>query len=86
MSVQGHQRNGSLVDLADRQLLALQGRLAPSRVISLRRYPWNSEALSLPDHAGDIEVDFGSASASSNKGLRAAWARLAKRLNQLSGS
>jgi hypothetical protein len=86
VSVLGHQQAGSLVDLADRQLLALQGRLAPSRVISLRRYPWQSDALSLPDHAADIEVDFGSAASSSNRGLRAAWARLTKRLNELSGS
>jgi len=86
VSVLGHQQAGGLVDLADRQLLALQGRLAPSRVISLRRYPWQSEALSLPDHAADIEVDFGSAGRFSNRSLRAAWARLTRRLNQLSGS
>ena len=85
-SVLGHQRAGGIVDLTDRQLLALQGSLRPSRIISLRRYPWQSTALSLPDHAADIEVDFSSAPAviRHQRSLARQWNSLAKRLDQLS--
>jgi hypothetical protein len=83
--VRGHQRTGGLVDLTDRQLLALQGSVRPSRIISLRRYPWQSSALSLPDHQADIEVDFASAKTAARhaESLVREWRSLSSRLNQL---
>jgi hypothetical protein len=84
--VLGHQQSGSLADLAERQLLALQGTLRPSRVISLRRYPWESAALSLPDHAADIEVDFTESTREAGTLSAKQWSALGGRLGQLSSS
>lgn len=80
--VLGHQQVGGLVDLAIRQLLALEGALRPSRIVSLRSYPWESTTLALPDHAAAIEVDF--ARLGPRSGVDAGqWGRLARRLTQL---
>jgi hypothetical protein len=56
--VAAHQQDGGLVDLAIRQLLALQGVLRPSRIASLRRYPWEPIAVVRRTDAGQVEVEF----------------------------
>ncbi|HWF72946.1 MAG TPA: lytic transglycosylase domain-containing protein [Solirubrobacteraceae bacterium] len=80
--VLGHQGPGSLTALTIRALLALQGTMLPSEIISLHSYPGQPNTLALPDHAGRIEVDYGSAATS---GLDPrAWSALAAQLSRLS--
>jgi hypothetical protein len=86
--VAGAQRPGGFVDMTIRSLLALRGTLHPARIVSLLSYPWQPTALSLPDHASDLEVDLGRAAPT---GARAAptspttsqWGRLIGRIDQL---
>jgi hypothetical protein len=89
VSVAGHQHSGGVVDLAIRQLLALEGALRPSRVVSLLSYPWESTALSLPDHSAFVEIDL--PAVAHRRGRAAAraqsaslWGRLITRLDQVS--
>ncbi len=89
VSVAGHQKAGGIVDLAIRQLLALEGALRPARVISLLSYPWEAAALSLPDHAAVVEIDLSAGSrrtsrASGSVQAASMWGRLISRLNQVS--
>jgi hypothetical protein len=62
--IQGHQGAGSITDITIRRLLTLQGAMAPDELISQMSYKDQPTTLSLPDHAGDIQVtytpDFGS--------------------------
>ena len=83
--VAGHQHAGGPVDLAIRQLLALQGTLSPSQIASLRRYPWEPTAVVRRADAARIEVQFdpldsnalGPMSDALNTGQ---WKRLIRRL------
>ena len=88
--VAGHQQDGGVVDLAIRQLLSLQGALRPSRIVSLRRYPWETVAVARPGGAALIEVDFAPVEATTLSSLpdalnTAQWKRLIRRLVRLSG-
>jgi hypothetical protein len=56
--VQGHQGPGSITDLTIRRLLTLQGAMAPSEIVSLMSYRGQSNTVSLPDHAGRIQIAF----------------------------
>ena len=86
----GHQQDGGVVDLAIRQLLSLQGALRPSRIVSLRRYPWETVAVARPGGAALIEVDFAPVEATTLSSLpdalnTAQWKRLIRRLVRVSG-
>jgi hypothetical protein len=88
--VAGHQQKGGLVDLTIRQLLALQGALRPSRIVSLLRYPLEPAAVTRPGAAARIEVDFEAAQTTALGSLPDAldttqWKRLIRRLVRLSG-
>jgi hypothetical protein len=86
--VAGHQQDGGIVDLTIRRLLGLQGSLRPSRIASLRSYASQPEAVTLPDHSGQIEVDFSPSAASAPFGGQldtGQWDRLIGRLGQLTG-
>jgi hypothetical protein len=56
--IQGHQGTGSITDITIRRLLTLQGAMAPSQIISLMSYKGQTNTISLPDHARQIEVGF----------------------------
>jgi hypothetical protein len=89
--VQGHQQDGGSVDEAIRRLLQLQGVLAPTRIVSLRKYAGESSTVALSDHNRQLEVDFSAAipgfSGTSVDQLRTAeWRSLMARLAQLSGT
>jgi len=56
--VLGHQGPGSIVDLAIRRLLTLQGAMKPNEIVSLMSYKGQNNTLSLPDHADRIQVAF----------------------------
>jgi hypothetical protein len=88
--VAGHQQDGGVADLAIRQLLSLQGALRPSRIVSQRRYPWETAAVARPGAAARIEVDFAPVEATALSSLPDAlntsqWKRLIRRLVHLSG-
>jgi hypothetical protein len=76
--VRGHQGPRSLTAVTIRALLALQGPMRPSEIISLHSYPGQSNTLALPDHADRIEVAFGSPS--SGRLDAGSWSRLAAQL------
>jgi hypothetical protein len=86
--VAGGQRPGGVVDMAIRSLLALRGALHPARIVSLLSYPWQPTALSLPDHAADLEVDIGRAAPTGARPAPASpntsqWGRLIGRIDQI---
>ena len=87
--VAGHQADGAIVDLAIRRILALQGALRPSQIVSLRTYQGEPTTVALPDHAAQIEVDFSPTSSANGSGAgwldSGQWDRLIGRLTQLSG-
>jgi hypothetical protein len=56
--VQGHQGPGSITDLTIRRVLTLQGAMAPNEIVSLMSYKGQSSTVSLPDHAGRIQIAF----------------------------
>jgi hypothetical protein len=58
LPVAGHEQAGSLVDLAIRQLLALQGTVRPSRIVSPLRYPWEPAAVTRVANPAQVQVDF----------------------------
>ena len=83
--VAGHQQAGGLVDLAIRQLLALQGSLSPSQIASLRRYPWEPTAVVRRADAARIEVQFDPVESTALSPMSdalntAQWKRLIRRL------
>jgi hypothetical protein len=88
--VVGHQQDGGVVDLAIRQLLALQGALRPARIVSLVRYPWEPATVARPGGASQIEVDFEPVASTALDSLPDAldtgqWRRLIRRLVRLNG-
>ena len=79
--VLGHQGPGSVTALTIHALLALQGAMGPSEIISLHSYPGQPTTLALPDDANRIEVDY---SPTTGSGLNAReWARLTAQLSRL---
>jgi hypothetical protein len=56
--VKGHQTRGSIVDIAIRRLLTLQGAMKPDEIVSLMTYKGQANTLSLPDHANRIQVAY----------------------------
>jgi soluble lytic murein transglycosylase-like protein len=56
--IAGHQGAGTITDLTIRTLLTLHGHFAPAKIVSLMKYPGQSSAVALPDHARFIEIDF----------------------------
>jgi hypothetical protein len=85
LPVAGHEQAGGLVDLAIRQLLALQGTVRPSRIVSLLRYPWEPGAVMRRAGTTQIQVGFdpmGTMALSSMPDAlnTAQWKRLIRRL------
>jgi hypothetical protein len=83
--VLGHQQAGGPVDLAIRQLLALQGTLSPSQIASLRRYPWQPTAVVRRADTAQVEVQFDPIASSALGPMSDAlntgqWKRLIRRL------
>jgi soluble lytic murein transglycosylase-like protein len=58
-----HQGAGSITDITIRTLLTLQGQFAPSRIVSLMRYPGAHSTVARPDHGAYIELQFPPANA-----------------------
>jgi hypothetical protein len=56
--VLGHQGTGSITDMAVRRLLTLQGAIAPNMIVSLMSYHNQPNILSLPDHAGRLQITY----------------------------
>jgi hypothetical protein len=56
--VLGHQGTGSITDMAVRRLLTLQGAIAPNMIVSLMSYHNQPNTLSLPDHAGRLQITY----------------------------
>ena len=56
--VRGHQGAGSVTARAIRRLLALQGQMKPSQIVSLLSFPDADNTIARRDHAGRIEIDF----------------------------
>jgi hypothetical protein len=88
--VAGHQQDGGVVDLAIRQLLALQGALRPARIVSLLRYPWEPATVARTSGASEIEVDFEPVESTALGSLpdaldTAQWKRLIRRLVRMNG-
>ena len=88
--VMGHQGSGSITDLTIRQLLKLQGTMAPYQIISLMTYKGHPNTMAMGDHADHIHVGFlENYSTGSNSGqLRAVlkpkqWLKLIERIGQI---
>ena len=82
----GHQGRASITELTIRRLLSLQGAYRPAAIVSLMRFPGQSNVISLPDHADRIQVSYapigrhtGAATSLSAK----EWRQLIGRLGQL---
>ncbi len=54
----GHQGPGSITDRAVRELLTLQGPMAPHQIITLMDYAGEPAAFALPDHDDHIHIGF----------------------------
>jgi hypothetical protein len=90
VAIAGHTQRGGSDDIATRLLLGLRGELRPTRVIGPLSYPWESTALMLPDHSGDLEVDMNSPSApqpqkAAERLTAGQWTRLIARVSQPAG-
>jgi hypothetical protein len=81
--VLGHQGPGSRTALTIHALLALQGALRPSEIISLHSYPGQPTTLALPDHADRIEVDYQAKTAAGTLDPRE-WSALTAQLARMS--
>lgn len=57
-AVRGHQGAGSVTVTAIRRLLALQGWMKPTRIVSLLSFPDADNTVAAQDHAGRVEIDF----------------------------
>jgi hypothetical protein len=88
IAILGHQGPGSVAEAAIRQLLTLQGTMAPHQIISLMTFPGAPSTLALPDHADHIHVGFAAHDSPSSLGAAAfggtldakGWRRLIDRL------
>jgi hypothetical protein len=58
IAVSGHQGAGSVTDTTIRALLALQGRFAPARIVSLMSYPGARTTQARRDHGDRIHIGF----------------------------
>jgi hypothetical protein len=58
VKIAGNQGPGTIADLTIRTLLTLQGRFAPSRIVSLMRYPGIARTLASAKRWDKIEVEF----------------------------
>jgi hypothetical protein len=58
VSINGHQGEGSITDIAIRRLLTLQGAMKPHQIISLMQYPGTDNTYAMADHADHIHVGF----------------------------
>ncbi|MGA9858984.1 MAG: hypothetical protein WBQ18_14060, partial [Solirubrobacteraceae bacterium] len=56
--VTGHQGPGSIVDIAIRRLLTLQGSMRPDEIISTMSYKGQTNTLALPDHRNRLQITF----------------------------
>jgi hypothetical protein len=54
----GHQGAGSIVDIAIRRMLTLQGSMKPDQIISLMSIKGQNNTLALPDHQDRIQVTY----------------------------
>lgn len=61
--IAGHQGAGTITDMTIRALLAIEGRFAPARIVSLMKYPGASSTVANPEHGGYIELEFPTATA-----------------------
>lgn len=84
----GTQGPGSLTDRVSREILALQGTMAPDEVITLMNYP-QPAGFAMGDHDDHIHVGYSSTDESDLGGYIAAdlgaeqWRRLTRRLGQI---
>ncbi|HEY2160464.1 MAG TPA: lytic murein transglycosylase [Solirubrobacteraceae bacterium] len=81
-AVRGHQGPRSLAALAVHALLALQGAMRPAEIISLHSHPGQPNTVALPDHAGRIEVDYPTSTATPALDRRE-WSALISQLQSL---
>jgi hypothetical protein len=58
VAIAGHQGPGSVTDVTIRTLLTLQGKFAPSRIISLMDYPGAPSTQASREGADSIELEF----------------------------
>jgi hypothetical protein len=84
----GTQGPGSLTDRVSREVLALQGTMAPDEVITLMNYP-QPAGFAMGDHDDHIHIGYSSTDESDFGGYVAAnlgadqWRRLTRRLGQI---
>jgi Transglycosylase SLT domain len=71
--IAGHEEQGSILDIAVRRLLRLQGTMKPAQIVSAVSYPGTDNTLSLPRYRGLIHIVFASP-LSAGAGARAAAA------------
>ena len=92
LPVLGHQGPGSVSEALVRDLLALQGTMAPAQIISLMDYFGASNAFAMSDHADHVHVGYtplaGPGSGSVSKQFSALlkpeqWERLIDRLGEI---
>jgi soluble lytic murein transglycosylase-like protein len=63
--IAGHEGSGTITDTTIRTLLTLQGEFAPSRIVSLMKYPGAASTLATREHSNDIHIGFKPAAATS---------------------
>jgi hypothetical protein len=91
VSIEGHTGAGSVTDQAIRKLLALQGSMAPTQIISPISYRDQSTTLALPSHDNRIQILFGSSYGSNGKASKLVasilkpgqWTKLISRLSEI---
>jgi membrane-bound lytic murein transglycosylase B len=60
-----HEGSGTITDTTIRTLLTLQGEFAPTRIVSLMRYPGAANTLATREHSNEIHIGFQPAAATS---------------------
>jgi hypothetical protein len=63
IAIAGHEGSGTITDTMIRTLLTLQGEFAPSRLVSLMKYPGAANTLATREHSNEIQIDFQPAAA-----------------------
>ncbi|HEY1687711.1 MAG TPA: lytic murein transglycosylase [Solirubrobacteraceae bacterium] len=65
IEIAGHEGTGSIADLTIRTLLTLQGKFAPSEIVSLMRYPGSPQTLASSHRPKSILIVYASGAAGS---------------------
>jgi hypothetical protein len=89
--IAGHTGAGSVTDQTIRKLLALQGSMAPTQIISPISYRDQSTTLALPSHDNRIQILFGTSYGSNGTASKqvasilkpAQWTKLISRLSEI---